>query len=290
MTCRFGDDWKPIAECDVSDKESLSVYRYFLKKWHEMLMGDDIHAISNQITKMLTADIEFRVINEAKKINNAKTRDQNEIIHRFIINGFVFPQYLRIRSLTERPFGSKEKAVYSLPAILNKIEENLDLITRENYVYCATGSYDCKGDNRNLWVRIKRLHQKFDSVSMKKAKNRCKNDKINKKFFAEMKRKFEITEFHKLRKYVNKYLVHSADPKNRGAIELFSFKDMDKIYKIICSVARELGEKILNVHIDFCPEWLYDPLEYMDISLIARDDINNIRSYWNSRKNHVSNF
>lgn len=290
MNQHFSNDWKPIAECDVSDKESLAVYRYFLKKWNEMLKGNDIHAISNQITKMLTADIEFRTINEAKRINNEKKREQNEIIHSFIINGFVFPQYLRIRSLTERPSGDREKAVYSLPTIINEIEENSNLITRENYVYCTTGSYNCKEDNRNLWFRIKRLHQKFDSVSMKKAKNRCKNDKINKKFFAEMKKKFEITEFHKLRKYVNKYLVHSADPKNRGAIELFPFEDMDKIYKIICSVARELGEKILNAHIDFCPEWLYDPLEYLDMPLVTRDDIDDIRSYWNSRKKHVSKF
>jgi hypothetical protein len=290
MTHHFGNDWKPIAECDVSDKESLAVYRYFLKKWNKMLTGNDIHAISNQITNMLIADIEFRVINEAKKINNAKNRDQNEIIHRFIINGFVFPQYLRIRSLTERPSGSKEKAVYSLPTIINEIEENSDLITRENYVYWATESYDCKEDNRNLWFRIKRLHQKFDLVSMKNAKNRDRNDKINKKFFAEMRKKFEITEFRKLRNYVNKYLVHSADPNNRGQIDLFSFKDMDKIYRNICSVARELGEKILNAHIVFCPDWLYDPLEYMDVSLIARDDIDNIRSYWNSRKKDGSKF
>lgn len=286
----FGDDWKPIDKCDVTDKESFAVYRYCLKKWYDMLLGNDIHTVSNQITKMLTADLEFRTINEAKRLNNEKNRKQNEIVHRFIINGFVCPQYLRIRSLTELSTSDKRKAVYSLPRVLYEIEEKADLITRENYVCYATGSYVCARERINECFEIRRLQKKFDSLSIKKGKKRDRNDRINKKVFANLRKKLELTEIHKLRKYVNKYLAHSADPKNRGTIDLFPFRDMDKIYKNICYVAKELNEKILDCTHEFLPIWQYDPLKFLCVPVATRQDIKHIHKYWNLRMEQVRRF
>jgi hypothetical protein len=287
MKKHYGDDWKPIEECNVSDKEALAIYRYSLKNWHNILLGDDMHAISNQITKMLTADLEFRTINEAKRVNNEKERNQNEIIHRFIINGFVYPQYLRIRSLTELSASTGRRAVYSLPRIISEIEGNSDLITRENYVCYAIGSYVCKTDETDSYLEIRRLQKKFDALATKQGKERHKNDKIGQKFFANLRKKLELGEIHKLHKYVNKYLAHSADPKNRGTIDLFPFKDLDKIYKNICYVARELGEKILDCSREFLPFWQYDPLEFMSAPIATQGDIKHIREYWNLRMEQI---
>lgn len=290
MRQHYGDNWKPIEECDVLDKESLAVYRYHLKNWYNILLGDDIHAISNQITKMLTADLELRTINEAKRINSEKNRNQNEIVHRLIINGFVYPQYLRIRSLTELSDGAGKKAVYSPPRIINGIERNSDIITRENYVCHAIGSYVCKRDEINNCFEIRRLQKKFDTLVIKKDTERHKTDKVNSNFFASLRKKLELTEIHKLRKYVDKYLAHSADPKNRGTIDLFPFRDMDKIYKNICYVANELNEEILDCTHEFLPFWQYDPLEFISIPIAIQEDIKHIRKYWNSRMEQIRRF
>ncbi len=65
----------PLEKCDVSDIESLKLYREFLNDLYNKMHGDDIHAIWRQITYILTLDLEFRMINEAKRHNNIKKRN-----------------------------------------------------------------------------------------------------------------------------------------------------------------------------------------------------------------------
>jgi hypothetical protein len=281
MTVPFGNDWKPIEECDVSDKELLALYRYYLKRWHKMLLGEDIHAIWRQIAHILITDLEFRTISEAKRINNEKNRTQNEIIHRSIINGYVFSQYIRIRRITENPSRYPDKDVYSLPTIIYELNENLSVITRENYVCCTAGCYNAKND-REL-IEVEESQKIFDILSKKGNKSRNRKDQIDIEFIENLKKYLSITEFHKLNEYVNKFLVHSAAPNNRAPVDLFPFQDMDKIYSNICHVTKELCEKILYCSHEFLPEWLYDPLEFIDQPIVAKDDIENIRKYWDMR-------
>ncbi len=274
----------PLEKCDVSDIESLKLYREFLNDLYNKMHGDDIHAIWRQITYILTLDLEFRMINEAKRHNNIKKRNQNDILHRLIINGFVYPQYIKIGCLTEKPARNRNKAVYSLPTIIEDMEKNINIMSRENYICNEHGNYCGRG---NELGDIERMHKNFDVLSQKNKENRSKTDLISTDYLHALKNKLGIIEIGKLNSYVKKYIKHTTDPQNRPPISLFPFKNLDAIYKNICFVFNEVDRKVLNHHHEFMPTWIYDPLEYLDISIIDKDDIIKIRKYWEKRKTKI---
>lgn len=278
------DKWRPIEKCDVSDKEALAIYRYYWRRWDEILNGDDIHAIWKQISALLAIDAEFRVINETRKINTKKRRAQNYTIHILIDKGFVAHQALTIRRITEPFEGPKRKAVYSLPRLIDEIAENQNLITRENYV-CLDGSkYTEKDPPKKYLVDAK--HKIFDKLSGRNHKNRSRNDIIDQKYFTHLRSKLKSSEG--VRTYANKFLAHAADPNTRKSITEISLNKLDTVYRDLIYIAKGLSG-IIRYHFGyrFFPSYTFNPWKALDIPIIDSSDIDKVYNYWELRKKEI---
>ena len=130
-----------IDQCDILDKEKGEAFRLKRRQWMEWLSGKDPHTISNQIYSMLWDYALFCTVNELRRI--AATEPESGVgfngpVIRIFEAGFATTQATTIRRLIEKPKSDPKWAVISLRSILKDIEENLNLITRENYV-CYDG-------------------------------------------------------------------------------------------------------------------------------------------------------
>lgn len=70
-----------LESCDVRDSERLAVYRYHRRRWLEMLNGEDVHAISDQLRDLLNCDLQFRMILASRQICQRASVGQNGIVH-----------------------------------------------------------------------------------------------------------------------------------------------------------------------------------------------------------------
>lgn len=268
---------KSFADASVSDLERFAAYRFFRKQCIEMIGGSDVHAISSQITALLTADVEFRTIVESRGISKAAAVSQCGMVHDFIDKGFVAHQALAIRRLTEQFDGPKGRAVVSLPKLISDIESHSSLITRENFV-CADGwPYESAED----W-RVSKRHLTFDSLSEVPANARTREDLISASTFAKCRARLKSSD--KFRSYANKYLAHAADPSTRTGSEEFQISLLDEVYADLIAISNSVSAKILysSCHV-YLPSYAYDALHGIDAPICAKGDIPALRTYWQKR-------
>ena len=150
MNARF--DYKyPLDQCDVSDKDSCQKFRDKRQEWMECLIGDDPHAISKQLSSVVWDYTLFCTVNELRRAAEDENDDSagfNGPVIRMWDAGFASLQATAIRRLIEKPKTNPNWAVISIRSVLKDIEDNLGLITRENYV-CYDGlpyDYDAVHD------------------------------------------------------------------------------------------------------------------------------------------------
>ncbi len=54
-----------ICECDVEDKQNLALFRIKILEWQNILSGDDVHSIYNQVQDLIWDDTVYRTFNKA---------------------------------------------------------------------------------------------------------------------------------------------------------------------------------------------------------------------------------
>jgi hypothetical protein len=148
-------------------------------------------------------------------------------------------QVIAIRRLIEKPKSNPKWAVISLRRILKDIEDNIDLITRENYI-CYDGlPYDYESvhkknlanlprDGRDVhvgtlptsgpeaWLTSKRAHRSFDRLSQVDPANRKRTDLIRSEIFEFLE--IQIKKCDGIKKYVDKFVAHGAAPEARSEL------------------------------------------------------------------------
>ena len=286
-----------ICDCDVKDKEKLALFRFKRSEWRKCLI-DENFSISKQLSNMLWNDTVFRTINEARKLTakrNSKEIGFNGPLLDLFDQGYGTAQVMAIRRLTDPTFHDPNRAVISLPRLIEDMKQNADLITRENYI-CYDGiafegvTHEKDGIN---WMHWKGMHENFDRLSNVSHDKRERTDKIDKNVFKSLAKELKVCEG--LRTYANKFVAHASDPRNRINLtekqRNINLQKLDESYKAIIRVASFIGAIILYEHsLGEVPVPQFNQIENLDKPMVSQDDLSNLHSYWHGRTKEVGSW
>ncbi|MFH1653716.1 MAG: hypothetical protein ABIE74_06635 [Pseudomonadota bacterium] len=271
-------------------------------KWLDWLEKDE-HAICKQLYQMSWDYALFLVVGELGKIASQHPKPNigfNEPILNLLVSGFVTTQAFFIRRLVD-----KRKDVISLCRLIDDMKENIDVITRENYV-CINGlSYDFdeprkeqkRGftilDAKDAWPESKIRHEEFDKLSGVDENKRNKCDKIKESFFDDLNKKLETCK--DIQKYSNKYMAHAADEESRNKLsedeKRVTLNKIDECHKAIFQVFSALLWVLKNESMISpipCPQ--YDHLKNLDKAWADDEMMAKARDIWNKRMKEVQNW
>lgn len=307
-----------IDQCDISNHEKLIQFRLKRERWLNQLDGSDFHSIWRQLHELFWNDTVFRVVNQARKI--AATNPQpdvgfNAAVSRLFDVGFITTQVTSIRRLTEKKPDDAKKAVISLRSVLDDIQENLKLITRENYVsfdglpydpiplekawlekaaakkHSTAEWLDTKGPN--AWSQSKMVHKHFDELSGTSSFNRNRNDQIQPFIINRLIDKLKSCE--DVCKYTDKFIAHGADPNNRTALsdeqKGITLACLDDCYKALYQVAYyTTGALLWKGSYGAVPVPQYDHLENLDKKWISTEALDQAHQTWEERTKEIENW
>lgn len=288
----------PVDECDVQNKALLAEYRTKRNGWLEQLTGDEEHSIWHQIHSMMWNDAVFRLINETRRLaadNNLQGAVRNGMLGEFIDTGYVTTQVLSIRRLTDPAPRNRdpERQVVSLKRLIDDIQENWHLFTRESYV-CHDGfPYDfepakerhrekliaehdgsakarfVKFDPPDDYASSERMHNLFDRLSGTTAGNRSRDDTMQLEISDRLQELLNKPKIQEVRARGNKFVAHAADQFSRRAIpeenRWFSLEDYDECHRAICACTTFVaGEVLYEGANSYVPHPQFGILESLD--------------------------
>ena len=279
-------------------------------EWKNILVGEDIHSIRNQIWEMIRDCAFFQCLNESRKYTLKDDKGeikQNKMLHYFINQSFFKTQLLSIRRLVDKDFGriqkNKKYTVYSLFNLVEDLKRHSDLLTRENVLASCDLSYDFEKALAEYKKSIdctkpyyvphriassEDIHRRIDSIAGIVADKRSPNDMIP----LDVLHQFEdrLSDIEELCKYVDKYIAHPTTPESRTGISNEIEGALGKVlnaHKVICETARFIGNKLL-----FCGfgEVLsisqygrfsqFDRFEYLDEPIANKNTIKKLKELW----------
>src|SRR5580704_4282273 len=126
-----------VQDCDVQNRASLVEYRAKRDewlRWYEVRKNEP-NTIQQQIFSMIFIDLAYRTLTEPRRATdpNLKIAARNSMLAHLLDQGYVASQVLAIRRLLD-----KRRRVISVRRLLDDIDENRHLLTREVYV-CYDG-------------------------------------------------------------------------------------------------------------------------------------------------------
>jgi len=284
-----------ICLCDVADKQRLAVFRQKRSEWRDALIGADLHSIRNQIITILWEDTIFRTVNEARRLLVEAPHERkgfNRDVIALFDKCFVVSQIMAIRRLTDPGFPDPEKAVISLTSLLADMERNREFLTREHYVCFDSIPFDyalSKIDDP-IYSRWRIRQESFDRLSGKKDNTRQRQDGVDRKLFAKLKKGLKACD--DFRVYANKFVAHAAVPSaKRDQIEKersITLNKFDTACRAIIQVASFLSTDLLHgPSLGQVPTPQYDPLENLDKSIILESEYGALSEYWHKRVQEV---
>ncbi len=283
-----------LCECDVKEKEKLALFRLKRSEWKGCLIEDKF-SISNQITNMLWNDTIFRTFDEARKLTKKRNTNNlgfNRPLLGLLDQSYATTQVMAIRRLTDPTLHDPNKAIISLPRLIDDMKQNSDLITRENYICYEGTAFRGASDeedpiNQMHWDRKQKY---FDKLSNVPANKRSRTDKIGDKIFKSLSK--ELTACKDLRTYANKFVAHASDPQNRTKLtekeKNITRQNLDDAYKAIIRVSSYMGAIILYEHsLGQVPIPQFNQTENLDKPMVTKEDLSNLKSYWRQRSKEV---
>ena len=281
-----------------------------------MLHGEDQHSISRQIYSMLWDYTLFLVINELRKL--AETDPHKEVgfngpVFRMFDAGFATTQAVAIRRLIEKPKKNPKWAVISLRRVIEVISDNLDLITRENYV-CYDGlPYDYNAihdkwlsslprtksgvysgslptSGPDAFPMSERVHKNFDILAQVHPNNRTRTDIIKSEILEHLD--LELSKCENVKKYVDKYIAHAAAPETIISLseeeKNLTLNRLESCHKIIYQVASFVsGQLLWESSLGGLPVPQYDHLKHLDKSWTTSKNLVKAHEKWNEYEKKV---
>jgi len=304
----------PIDQCDISDKAKGESFRQMRMKWVKWLHGEGPHSISRQISSILWDYALFISVNELRRIATEEPEKDvginGPVLHLFDA-GFVTTQAVAIRRLIEKPNKNPKRAIISLRRVLKEIEENLELMTRENYVcndglpydyYLVyqrwlsslpngvhSGSLPTYGPN--AFDMSERVHKNFDILAQVDPKERSRSDRIKIEILEYLES--EIKKCENIKKYVDKFIAHAAAPETRASLSNeekgITLEHLETCHKIIYQVASFIsGQLLWESNLGGLPVPQYNHLENLDKKWTTPKKLEKAHKKWDEYKKEVS--
>ena len=247
------------------------------------------------MTRLFWDHAVYRTFNEARKLSE-ETDDPSTGLQGTIIDlldrNFMDSQAIAVRRLTDQ-----RKDVVSLKSLVDEIEANISLYTRENYV-CYDGISFAEAPDDDHHVRHLRNSRqtRYDYLSGKDKDSRSRDDKLScsvlTKMEEEVTKDFVITE--EVRLYVNKWVAHAAAQDNRGqhvkVLDNISLQKLDECYQALIRIGKKVElfiDKFLSCSVPTAP---FDKLKNWDKPVVTTKDLKALREYWFERDREIENW
>lgn len=281
-----------ICSCDVEDKERLALFRRCRERWYAWLFGEDVHSVSQQITRIIWDDAIFRTLNEARRIAaESPERNFNSDLLNLLDRGFVTAQVMALRRLTDPGFYDPKKEVVSLVRLLKDVESNHDLLTREHYIcYDGTPFQRSESESDQRSSMRERMNKRFDLLSDTSRDCRSRKDRVKESIIKKIIESLEVCE--DFRRYANKFVAHAAAPSSlRERVREESRITLDKFnqaHRAVIRAASFVGVDILyESNLGRVPVPIYSHLEHLDKPLMLSKDYGRLQEFWNMRVREV---
>ena len=252
-----------VEHWDVSDFKRLAKYRKKRAEWLSWysFRKDDPNNIEGQIIGMVFLDVTYRILAHARG-DSGKGPDiaaRSGILAHMLDQGYVATQVLAIRRLLDK--GSN---VFSIRRLLDDIQRNRRLITREIFVAHDGAPYDPDGwqsqparvpaqifgihaPGFSGFLRSSERHNIFDKLSGVPPTGRDRQDTIRIEIFEKLQSWLASAEAEKLVALSHKFFAHAADIASRNALTYsgVSLKDIEAAQKAIIAVEQAITDDIL---------------------------------------------
>lgn len=294
----------PIDNCDVGDKEKLTLYQEKAQSWHELLIGDEVHSVFGQYTNMMWQDAAWRMANEARRFTqeDGPSSAINPILGGLIDNGYAMGQVIAISRLMETSDPRRPtKAVISIRRIVDELCDNRELFTREVFVshngLCYDWQHssnsitseclqwvDSNGPNGYLMSQIR--HMQFDKLCGFAAGSRSREDRFPDSIFERLRDKLSDPVFEEIKNLRNKRIAHAADANSRSQVQnlrqSLKFAELEKAHYILTGVIQAISEGLLFGHRigTSVPREQPDAFEHFDKPFIQSNRMSEFYQFW----------
>jgi hypothetical protein len=292
----MNDTIPPVEQCDVLGKASLAFYRT-KAAWWRWLRTDDHHALWPQIYSMLIGDMTFRTLAAAAEADKESAL-HSPIIKRGLLQGYAATQGLSIRRLVDTT-----KNVISLQKLLGDIKNNINLLTRENYVSGGGLPYgsdramqECftKSGATGFWapntgsmafVRSMQAHAAFDRLAGTQPESRDRGDIIPKRLIDTNKTWLKAKEIEEVVEWSNMCIAHAADPESYQVNLAALAPIMGKIstaQRHIVRAADAVSAHLLRgaIHGNIVPVFQYSQFVRFEIAVRDPDAVQKAQQCW----------
>ncbi|HEY0704216.1 MAG TPA: hypothetical protein VGD60_15705 [Candidatus Acidoferrales bacterium] len=256
--------YKTVAEdCDVRNQARLKEYRVKREQWLDWydLNSSEPNSIEAQLFAMIFVDLSYRMIANLRKRERAQEYAASSgLLVQLLDQGYVANQILAIRRLLD-----PADDVISVRRLLNDIQTNRSLITREIYV-CYDGlPYDDSWTNLphstdeqmlglatpglDKFFGSKSRQERFDLLAGVEPERRKRDDVIRPGIFETLTKWLQASPAAKLVKLSHKFLAHAADRKSRNSLEFagIKLKDVEQTHRAIVRVERAITKHLLFI-------------------------------------------
>jgi hypothetical protein len=281
-------------------------------EWRQWLLGDDVHSIRNQIHGMIWDYAVFQSINEARRyapLDEGGQTQLNRMLHSFVNRCFFEAQATAIRRLLDEGPASGPKSVYSLSGLLNDMQSYCHLLTRAGvlcaldlpYDYAKTqaeldrtwdGSFQVAGPELQKCDLSEGIHKYLDLLTGVDPSRRSANDLVQVSFLGRVKARLE--EHKPIRRFVDKFLAHSATPESRetladGETDIL-LGQIQSAHKTIWQTANLIGTSLFGTGL---PEMLlttFDPFEHFEKPWATEETVAKLRELWDEYRATIQNW
>ncbi len=270
------------------------------EEWREWLWGEDTHSIRRQILNMIWDAAVFRSINEARKYPETDEDGQpqlNKMVHGFINHSFFQMQALAIRRLLDRETRKGKYSVFSLYRLVHDMEQNSELLTRENILAALGYPYEYekgledyyrarmkgKQPDHMKYVHSKSIHGSIDSLAGVPSDQRSPDDSVRAELIEWLKGRLEGCR--EIADYVNKFVAHAATPESRAVIDADELQiTLGKLldaHKLICETAQLIGLGLLYHSFgNFLVTPAYDQFEHFEKPWAPESALSELNNHW----------
>ncbi len=285
---------------DVVERQKMWRFKVKRAEWLVWLDGDDEHSIWRQLTSLLSDYSLFRTVNELRlQATQCPVEGVgfNEPVMRLLDRGFVATQAMGIRRLLD-----KRKDVISLRRLVDDLEHNLRLMTREVYLairrlpydaaaarvsweqkMIATGQFEkVKGiatEGSAAWRESERAHERFDELSETTPTSRSRVDVVSPSRFKELGAKLDGCE--DMLMFATKYIAHAADPGSR--LDLtdvqtgMTLRRLEACLKVLVQVTEFVSPLLQSDSSVGVAKPQFDVAENLDKSWVAPAQLDDVR-------------
>ena len=280
------------------------------QQWLQQLFGQDRHSVVNQISRMIWDAAAFRIINEARRY--AENADDggvklNGMVHQLVNRGFLASQASAIRRLIDKAPATGHREVCSLYGLLDDMEQNGHLMTREHILAIEGKAYDyepirkaymtwCQQQEQAgketywvpehlVWQRHEERHQQIYKLCGVTRSNTAPDDSACPDCLVCLKKELHVCD--NVKTYVDKFIAHAASPDSRAIVNAddvsITFGELWSAHKAICKVANFVSIYFLGQSEQgFLPvPQQYDQFKYIDRPLVAAENVPRLRETWN---------